>query len=104
MVSFLKKLFGGASPANGAPAARGEPVEHQGFKIQPAPEPEGGQWRLVGYILSGSQDDQEEQKFVRADLFSSRDEASEFAIRKGKQIIDEQGNRLFADREKTGSA
>lgn len=104
MVSFLKKLFGALSPENGAPADRGEPVEHQGFKIQPAPEPEGGQWRLAGYILSGSQDNQKEQKFVRADRFSSHDEASEFAIRKGKQIIDEQGNRLFADGEKTGSA
>ena len=104
MVSFLKKLFGGSGPDNGAPAERGEPVEHQGFRVQPAPEPEGGQWRLAGYILSGSEDDLKEQKFIRADLFSSRDEASEFAIRKGKQIIDEQGHRLFADDEKSGSA
>jgi len=104
MVSFLKKLFGGSSPANGAPADRGEPVEHGGFRIQPAPEQEGSQWRLAGYILSGSEDNLREKKFVRADLFSSRDEASEFAIRKGKQIIDEQGHRLFADGEKTGPA
>ena len=103
MVSFLKKLFGGSSADNGTPADRGEPVEHRGFRIQPAPEPEGGQWRLAGFISSGSDDNYKEQKFLRADLFASRDEASEFAIRKGKQIIDEQGDRLFADDKKTGS-
>lgn len=103
MVSFLKKLLGSSSPDNGARADRREPVEHRGFRIQPAPEPEGGQWRLAGYILSGSEDNPVEQKFVRADLFHSRDEATEFAIRKGKQIIDEQGHRLFANSEKPGS-
>ena len=103
MVSFLKKLFGGSSPDSGARADRGESIEHRGFRIQPAPEPEGGQWRLAGYILSGSEDNPMEQKFVRADLFPSHDEASDFALRKGKQIIDEQGHRLFADGEKPGS-
>lgn len=99
MVSFLKKLFGGSGPDSGAPAARDAPEDYQGFRIQAAPEPEGAQWRLAGYILSGSDDDQKEQKFIRADLFSSRDEASAFAVRKGKQIIDEQGHRLFSDSE-----
>ncbi|MGI9477240.1 MAG: HlyU family transcriptional regulator [Hyphomicrobiaceae bacterium] len=103
MVSFLKKMLG-LGPQGSAPAERGEPVQYQGFEIQPAPEPEGSQWRLAGYILGGSEDNHNEQRFVRADLFASRDEASEFAIRKGKQIIDEQGSRLFADDEKTGSA
>ncbi|MGI9521775.1 MAG: HlyU family transcriptional regulator, partial [Hyphomicrobiaceae bacterium] len=99
----LKKLFGSSSPDNGACADRGKPVEHRGFRIQPAPEPEGGQWRLAGYILSGSGDNPMEQKFVRADLFDSRDEAIEFAVRKGKQIIDEQSYRQLADGEKPGS-
>ncbi|MGI9521470.1 MAG: HlyU family transcriptional regulator [Hyphomicrobiaceae bacterium] len=104
MFSFLKKLFGGSSPKDVTPATRGEPVEHDGFAIHAAPEPEGGQWRLAGYIVSGSKDGHMERRFLRADLFSSHDEATEFTIRKGRQIIDEQGDRLFANGERTGRA
>ena len=32
---------------------------------------------------------------IRADMFGSRDEASEAAIRKARQMIKEQGERLF---------
>ena len=107
MVGFLKKLFGGSSDGSGGAKAadREEPVEHKGLFVEAAPEPEGDQWRLAGYVSkSGGEDDRMERKFLRADLFSSRDEACEFAVRKGKQIIDEQGARLFADGEKTGRA
>lgn len=96
MVSFFKKLFGGESPEYAGSIARDEAVEHKGFRIQAAPEPEGNQWRLAGYIISGSEDNSSEIKFIRADLFSSRDEASAVAVRKGRQIIDEQGDRLFS--------
>jgi hypothetical protein len=37
-------------------------------------------------------------------VFTSREEAKEFGVRKGKQIIDEQGDRLFADGAPTGRA
>ena len=36
-----------------------------------------------------------EHRFIRADRFSSLDETAEFALVKGRQIIDEQGDRLF---------
>lgn len=106
MVGFLKKLFGGSSGEAGgsAPPARGEPVEHKGLSVEAAPEPEGDQWRLAGYVCKGSGEDKMERKFLRADVFMSRDEACEFAVRKGKQIIDEQSERLFADGEKSGRA
>ena len=97
MVGFIKKLFGGKS-ADSATAVRDDAVEYNGFKIEPAPQPEGSQWRLAGYIVRGSDDSAEERPFVRADLFSSREQAAEFAIRKGKQIIDEQGDKLFEER------
>jgi len=35
-------------------------------------------------------------KFVRADRMSSRDEAVSFALAKGRQIIDEQGESVFS--------
>ena len=34
-------------------------------------------------------------RFVRADTHGSADQAHDFAIVKGRQIIDEQGDRLF---------
>jgi hypothetical protein len=36
-----------------------------------------------------------EHRFVRADTHGSADQAREFAIVKARQIIDEQGDRLF---------
>ena len=97
MVSFLKKLFTSSGAESSAKIERGEAVEHKGFRIQPAPEAEGGQWRVAGYIIDGAEEGSKELKFIRADLFSSQEEASAVAIRKGRQIIDEQGPRLFPD-------
>ncbi len=36
-----------------------------------------------------------EQRFIRADRFTSLEDAANHAIIKGKQVIDEQGERLF---------
>ena len=33
--------------------------------------------------------------FIRADLMPSEEQAAEFAARKARQIIDEQGDRVF---------
>jgi hypothetical protein len=37
-----------------------------------------------------------EHQFIRADTHHSRDEAVQFTISKAKQIIDMQGDRMFA--------
>jgi hypothetical protein len=34
-------------------------------------------------------------RLIRADLFGSSDEAARFAVVKARQVIDEQGERLF---------
>ena len=34
-------------------------------------------------------------RFIRADRFPSLDDATETTIRKAKQVIDEQGDRIF---------
>jgi hypothetical protein len=36
-----------------------------------------------------------EHSFVRADRFTSLDEAADIAVAKGRQIIDEQGEKIF---------
>ena len=108
MASFFSKLFGsGKSDSEGGAAKRGDPVTYEGFVIQAAPERAGDQWRLAGVIIkqgAGEGGGDLERTFLRADSFSSQDEAENFAIRKGKQIIDEQGERLFADGAPTGRA
>jgi hypothetical protein len=38
-----------------------------------------------------------EHRFVRAEKHPSRDDAVTFSVFKGKQIIDEQGSRIFGE-------
>ena len=105
MASFFSRLFGGGSEESESGAAtRGDPVNYEGLVIQAAPERAGDQWRLAGVIIKPGDDGPLERSFLRADTFTSRDEAETYAIRKGKQIIDEQGARLFQDGEPTGRA
>lgn len=92
-MSFLRKLFGGGgSPA--APAAQS--VEYKGFVITPTPFAEGGQHQTCGLIAKEIDGVRKEYRFIRADKHTSRDEAVDFAVMKGKQIIDEQGERIFS--------
>lgn len=101
MASFFSKLFGGGGSQEAA-ADPDKAVEYQGYTIYPAPQPDGGQWRLAGEIAKGAGEDEERRQFVRADTFSSKDEAESFAVRKGQQLIDEQGDKLFAKDADTG--
>ena len=36
-----------------------------------------------------------EHKFIRADRFAGLDDAVDVSIRKGQQMVDEQGERMF---------
>ncbi len=51
---------------------------------------------LIG-LIQQFDDGVKEQHFIRADMFATRDEAEACALRKGQQIIDEQGDRLFKE-------
>lgn len=107
-MSFFSKLFGFSSQNTEEPKSKDEPVMYEGYAIVPSPDKaDSGQWRLSGYIkkLNENPDDPEmERFFLRADTFPTREEAVEFTVRKGRQIIDEQGKRLFANGEPTGRA
>jgi len=100
-MSFLKGLFGGLfgggrqAPAEDAPA--GEAVEYKGFRIRPAPYPAGGQFQTAGIIEKDIGGETKEYRFVRAETHPSRSDAENFALTKGRQIIDEQGERIFKD-------
>ena len=99
MVSILKSLWarlaggGGGTPAE---EPRLDAVEYKGYRIRPAPYAATGGYQTCGIIeKDASEGPAKEHRFVRAETHPSRDEAASFAIAKGKQIIDQQGERMF---------
>jgi hypothetical protein len=95
-MSFLKRLFGGGGDSDtAAPPSEARKMEHKGFTIAATPYKEGGQFQTCGVISKVVEGTSREHRFIRADRFQSQDEAVEFTFRKGCQIVDEQGERLF---------
>jgi hypothetical protein len=93
-MAFFKKLFGGGSSSSEA-SKPAKTLEYKGFMIEARPYKEGGQFQLAGAITKEISGVVREHKYVRADRFTSLDEAAEIAIAKGRQIIDEQGEMIF---------
>ena len=97
-MSFLKRLFGGGAPAEAGgeePQAAGKEVEHNGFMIRATPFKAEGQFQCCGGVTKEVDGIVKEHKFIRADRFASLDDAADFALRKGRQLVDEQGERIF---------
>jgi hypothetical protein len=94
-MSFLKKLFGGGNPTESKPAGPLKSVEHNGFTIHATPYQEGGQYQLCGIVEKEIDGDLKSHRFVRADRFAGQDEAVEFTLVKGRQLVEQDGERLF---------
>ncbi len=94
-MSFWKKLFGASGDAPAKAEAAAEPVEHKGFIIRATPFTEGGQYQTCGVISKEVDGELKEHKFIRADRFASKEDAIDVTQRKARQIIDEQGERIF---------
>jgi hypothetical protein len=93
-MSFLKKLFGGGGGTTDAPKDAGR-EEYKDFVIRATPYKEGGQYQLCGVIEKTIGVELKSYKYIRADKFAGLDEAASFTLSKGRQIIDEQGERIF---------
>ncbi|MBX9462311.1 MAG: hypothetical protein KL840_05005 [Aquamicrobium sp.] len=93
-MSFWKKLFGGSGGEAG-PEAAGEPVEHNGFTIRATPFTEGGQYQTCGVISKDIGGEVKEHRFIRADRFAAKQDAIDVTLRKARQVIDEQGDKIF---------
>jgi hypothetical protein len=93
-MSFLSKLFGGASGGGGSPKPAAE-EEYKGFTIRGTPTAVGSEHQLAGVIEKQVGGELKSYTFVRADRLGSREEAAQRAIDKGRQLIDEQGEKLF---------
>ncbi len=89
-----KRLTAGSGVAAG-PAESGEAVDYKGYRIRPAPYSAEGQFQTAGTIEKDFPSGVKSYRFVRAEKHTSKDGAAEFAITKGRQIVDEQGERMF---------
>ena len=104
MISIFKSLWtrlagAGADAEAGGDAPRLEAVEYKGYRIRPAPYPATGGYQTAGVIEKDASDGSvKEHRFVRAETHPSRDDAAAFAVQKGRQIIDQQGERIFDPR------
>ena len=92
--SILSRLFGSGT-VGGEKAPEVEPTEYKGFRITPTPYPSKGQFQTSGLIEKDAESGRKEHRFVRAETHATFEDAASFAISKGKQIIDEQGDRMF---------
>jgi len=92
-MSFWKSLFGGGSSESEAKASA--PGEYSGFTIRAAPYKAEGQYQTAGVITKDIGGVAKEHKFIRADRHASYDDAVEFSLGKARQIVDQQGDRMF---------
>lgn len=104
-MSFLKSLldkFSSGMGGSGAPdsaAAPAKSVEHKGFTVSAEPFEQDGRYQTAGTIEKEVDGVRRRHRFIRADSHPAMDQAVEFSIQKGCQIVDQMGERVFAERE-----
>lgn len=94
-MSFWSALFGRRPAA--ATAKASDPVEYKGYVIRAAPYKNNGAYQTAGTIERVIDGVRREHRFIRADTYASYDDAVNFTLNKARQIIDLQGERMFAD-------
>ena len=95
-MSWLSKLFGsGGSDASVGTGVGAPEEEYKGFTITAVSMSAGSEYQLAGRIEKDVRGEVRRYDFVRADRFSSKDDAVAMAISKGRQIVDEQGEQMF---------
>ncbi len=57
----------------------------------------GSRWLTAGVVERAFDDDVVQHYFVRVETHGGREEAASFAILKGRQIVDDLGDRMFKD-------
>ena len=92
-MSLFGKLFGGRPKSKAAPEAEAE--SYNGFRITPAPQSDAEGYHVGAVIEKEIDGEVKRHDLLRADVVRSLDEAQAFSLRKAKQVIDEQGERIF---------
>lgn len=91
-MSFLKKLFGGSGPG---PAREAATEEYEGFRITAKPIAEGNTFRICALIEKEVSGETKSHQLIRADTIQGLESAQAACFNKAKQVIDEQGERIF---------
>lgn len=89
------KLFGGAKAGGSDAPEAAEAVEYEGYTIVAAPLKEGSQYKTAGSISKEVDGELKSAQFIRADNHADRQSAVTHSEGKARQIIDEQGDRMF---------
>ena len=90
-MSLFSKLFGGGGGSVPEQAAE----DYKGFIITPTPAKEGPRYRIGARIEKEINGEIKTHSLIRADTLEDLTTANEASIGKAKQMIDEQGDRLF---------
>lgn len=94
-MSFLKKLFGGGDSSDGGQKVLGQ-EDYNGFVIKALDMRAGSEYQLCGSIEKEVDGELKVHSFIRADRIASADQVATATLAKGRQIIDEQGERVFS--------
>ena len=88
-MSLFKKLFGGSPPP--------EPTveEYEGYRITAEPQREGNDYRVGARIEKDVDGQTLTHSLIRADTMSDLSDAEAASISKAKQMIDQQGDKIF---------
>jgi hypothetical protein len=97
-MAFWNKIFGGGQQEGRAALAE---IDHEGYSIAATPIREGNQYRLAATISKTIDGNVRTHRMIRADLFSSAQDAAEAAIAKAKRVIREQGDTIFEQNKPT---
>lgn len=96
-MGFWKNLFGGGSGGGAAETPSvGATEEYNGYRIRALVMRAGSEYQLAGEIEKTIGGEVKIHKFIRADKFGSSADAQSSSLAKGRQIINEQGDRVFA--------
>jgi hypothetical protein len=91
-MSFLKKLFGGGTGAE----SKTPTEDYKGYRITATPIAEGTTFRVSATIEKEIDGELRTHKLIRADTVQGQEAAEAACFRKAKQVIDEQGERIFS--------
>lgn len=89
-MSILSKLFG-----LGGEKPEAEPEEYKGFRIYAEPAREGSKFRIGARIEKDVDGVLASHTLIRADMLDDLETAMSSSVNKAKQMIDEQGDRIF---------
>lgn len=94
-MSIFSKLFGGGSKSDEPAKKSAKPETYKDFRIFPEPIRDGGQYRVAARIEKEVDGETKTHQLIRADTIGDADTAAEASLNKARQVIDEQGERLF---------